>query len=318
MIITEGLSAIAITDYIFGEEDCFSDDELSNGFVEEENRISFSDWILEKKKAKKKIYSRKKLQNICIICYDDIPSTELVTLKDCEHPFCKSCISEYCNFKSGDLGCCYHKVVLVTPEKKGIFNVDILNTYGVRCPSLNCQHVMLPEEFSLFTNPTSVERFQRFTVLHAEGLERIAQQQRQQQLLDAQAVKTFGCPRCESKLVIKIRRGRLKCTKCFAPFCAACGKDHRRSLTCEEFERLIEEGKKKCLDKSVVDCPNCFIPTTRYDGCNYMICRCSQNFCNLCGCPLDQSKHFTHFKGKPFDGECLGKKDSSALIGTKK
>jgi len=44
-----------------------------------------------------------------------------------------------------------------------------------------------------------------------------------------------------------------------------------------------------------------------------MTCQCGQNFCNICGCFLDHSKHFSHFKGAPFGNECLGERDASKI-----
>jgi len=99
----------------------------------------------------------------------------------------------------------------------------------------------------------------------------------------------------------------MQCQKCRAPFCSGCGLDHKTYVSCDEYTKMLEERKK--IGNGIVPCPKCAIPTQRLDGCNYMTCRCGQHFCNLCGGGLDDSKHFSHFKGKPFDNDCLGPKD---------
>jgi len=203
MFILEGLSAVEITDFIFGDVECLSDeDEFEDEQLLPEDLnfrkfIAFSDWIPKKKQHKK---LKKKDSFQCTICYDEIE--DLVMMKDCEHKFCKGCLADYCNFKMGDAGQLYHdKVALFTLEKQGIFLLDILQTYGVKCPGLGCFHVMLPEEFSSFTNSSSMERFHRFSQLHAEALEKLKQ--------DKQVPKKeLVCPRCASTKLKKRSKGK--------------------------------------------------------------------------------------------------------------
>ncbi len=129
--------------------------------------------------------------------------------------------------------------------------------------------------------------------------------------------KPIKCPKCAHESHKKGRKNRLKCLKCHTPFCALCGHKHSPSISCKEWER---RGKRdmdaETLKKfGLIRCPNCFTPTEKIDGCNYVTCRCTQPFCWLCGCPLDNTKHFTHFKNAPFGTECIGDGDKSPLVG---
>jgi hypothetical protein len=110
---------------------------------------------------------------------------------------------------------------------------------------------------------------------------------------------------------------------------------HATHESCEEFQKRIETMFQN-QNKSAVElmkklglknCPKCFMGTEKVDGkriskyqylifigCNYMTCRCGQPFCNLCGCPIDNSKHFSHFYEAPFDAKCKGPTDASQLM----
>lgn len=53
-------------------------------------------------------------------------------------------------------------------------------------------------------------------------------------------------------------------------------------------------------------CPTCEIIIQRLDGCNKMCCSsCRTFFCNICGCYLDHSRPYNHFKD--YDSPCYGK-----------
>lgn len=53
-------------------------------------------------------------------------------------------------------------------------------------------------------------------------------------------------------------------------------------------------------------CPTCEIIIQRLDGCNKMCCSsCRTFFCNLCGCYLDHSRPYDHYKD--FESPCYGR-----------
>lgn len=137
--------------------------------------------------------------------------------------------------------------------------------------------------------------------------------QMHEQKKQEEEAKKLSCPKCASSNVRKgSRKNRMKCLKCHAPFCSQCGQAHRPSLTCDQWAKL---GKRdldgETLKKfGLIRCPNCFTPTQKIDGCNYVTCRCNQPFCWLCGCALDNTQHFNHFvDNAPFGNACKGPSD---------
>lgn len=253
--------------------------------------------------------------NECSICFDDIPPGQKIVIQGCQHVFCKDCMTEYCNFKTSDASCLYHHVQLVEREKKGIFRIHDLNTYGVKCPSHKCGHVMLEPELKQIISVVLLERFGRFSQLHAENLKKMKELRAENELKRQQMAKNT-CPRCQATDSFSFRRGRMRCRKCGCPFCAKCRNPHGRGISCERYKEESRLGDRTVLCKKfgLQICPNCGFLTTRESGCQFLICRCGQKLCNLCGCPLDESKHFSHFYQRPFDNNCKGPSDASKLL----
>lgn len=160
-------------------------------------------------------------------------------------------------------------------------------------------------------------RFHRFSKVHQDNMQRLLEMHKEKKEEDE--AKKFACPKCACKEIRKgARKNRLRCNKCNTPFCSLCGQKHPPSLSCKEWERM---GKRdldhETLKKfGLIRCPNCFTPTQKIDGCNYVTCRCSQPFCWLCGCALDNTQHFNHFvDNAPFGNACKGPADSRKLVG---
>ncbi|KAJ9632406.1 hypothetical protein H2203_000811 [Taxawa tesnikishii (nom. ined.)] len=74
-----------------------------------------------------------------------------------------------------------------------------------------------------------------------------------------------------------------KCTKCRTKVCALCnGKWHGRQQECpkdEETAKFVEVAKEEGWQK----CYNCKAMVELKEGCNHMTCRCTAEFCMLCG-----------------------------------
>jgi len=263
----------------------------------------------------------------CTICFDEISSEDLFLIQDCEHSFCKSCVGQYCNMKLAEVAGLYHKVTLLKAEKKGVYCLELLRTYGVRCPAHNCSTVLLPGEFTPLASKDALQRFDRFIEYHQELLQRL------QANLNAENVNTekeIHCPGCNSKDVRKSKRQRMKCNQCGIPFCSGCSKKHSRSMTCQQYveflreearreeerRRAEEEAKlnKTYMENPIRPCPCCAILVQRNGGCNFMTCRCGQYFCNICGTPLDRTKTSSHWDGNPYGSVCRGKKDASPIL----
>jgi len=235
---------------------------------------------------------------MCEFSKEDEQTGNLIAIEECKHKFCKDCLSNYITFKTSDAACLYHTVTLMTKEGESILKVEVLNTYGVACPALGCSHVLLINELKPIASAHALDQFFRFSKVHQENLQDQKENKGEKDI-------PMKCPKCGHNGVKKIKRGRLQCTKCYCPFCPKCGQKHASSMTCKEFQ----EQNPLLSIKGIIKCPKCQSYTTKEDGCQFLTCRCHQSFCNLCGCPLNQSKHYSHFLGAPFGDKCLGSRD---------
>eukprot|EP01114_Cavostelium_apophysatum_P007258 TRINITY_DN1922_c0_g1_i1.p1 TRINITY_DN1922_c0_g1~~TRINITY_DN1922_c0_g1_i1.p1 ORF type:complete len:331 (-),score=60.87 TRINITY_DN1922_c0_g1_i1:518-1510(-) len=320
-------SASAITDYFFGysikdeesdaddfedyccEDHCLSDadeDTCCSDGKEEELTISesstnkiFLDVISSKKT------SFHDTTHACSICLDDDLS-DLVSVNECEHKFCRGCLSDYIGFKTADIHCLYHQVTLLS-IKNSVMKVEDLKTYGVPCPAQGCRHVMMVNELKPLATPAAIEQFDRFSKIHKDNLEILEEQRR-----NAPAEPKPQCARCLCDKLKPGKRRRLICTKCGYPCCARCFNRHPVDMACSSFKQngLANIWKVPGIHR----CPKCSIPIQKNEGCNFMTCRCGQYWCNLCGCALDQDKHSSHFHNNPFGDKCRGKSDKSRLM----
>ncbi len=161
-------------------------------------------------------------------------------------------------------------------------------------------------------------RFQRFSKVHEENLKRI------EELRQVQArKKEIICVCCGEVNVItkKGHRGKLPCKKCRRPFCSSCGHNHSVGLSCTAWIEALGQGVAEAMQLmrhlGLARCPKCNMFAEKVAGCNFMTCRCSANFCFLCSAALDQTKHYSHFKGAPFGDSCLGPRDAVRLLNKK-
>ncbi|KAL1688259.1 hypothetical protein GGG16DRAFT_60315 [Schizophyllum commune] len=90
--------------------------------------------------------------------------------------------------------------------------------------------------------------------------------------------------RCSAFLGSSMRSPRpiaFSCTACRAATCAQCRQPGHAGLDCiqestAQFDALVKE-------KQWQRCPSCGATVDRTDGCPHMVCRCSAEFCYLCG-----------------------------------
>lgn len=102
------------------------------------------------------------------------------------------------------------------------------------------------------------------------------------------------------------------CTDCKAGICVPCKNGAHPGMTCDDYMSQYAEFKidEMLLSRNWKRCPKCGAACMREDGCNYVICqspvcRGTQPFCNLCGKPLVQKQHFSHFLAQgPFGNIC--------------
>jgi len=305
-------SATAVIDFYFTdnfdeEEGDYEEDFVPEEIIEEEEFVEEQAIVPTKRNTKPKtflIHPKSSFDEFtCAICmtdYSDDP-TSMVSIEECSHKFCKDCISNYITFKTGDISCIFHTLVLLKQESKIILNIEHLKTYGIPCPGHNCRHVMQINELKSLGTNEALQQFERFSELHKNNL---LLQANQLQILPIQP----NCPVCHAKSIRKLKKNNtLVCLKCGSSFCGSCGKSHPRTLTCKEYLEL--KNNTLLMIPGLTRCPKCFIFVEKNGGCNFMTCKCSQFFCFLCGKCLTSEDHFGHFFNAPFDSKCKGPKN---------
>jgi hypothetical protein len=95
---------------------------------------------------------------------------------------------------------------------------------------------------------------------------------------------TKGCGEWIKPSHITIEHGRKigKCKKCGARVCATCNNKAHTSRDCPkdpETRQFINTAKEKGWQK----CFNCSAMVELKEGCNHMTCRCTAEFCMVCG-----------------------------------
>jgi len=306
-------------EYLSDEEDTVyednyysDDDEWQNLEAVAEESDEIKEEKPEPKRAQLKLADRN--SNECSICMET--EEELIRIKSCLHTFCKACLTNYISFKTSDASCIYHHVTLIRKMKAGIsMHIEDVKVYGVLCPSLGCKHVMMVDELIPLATSQAVDQFQRFSTVHAENLARIEELRKEQS-----KKREHICTSCGTLNIItkKGHRGKVKCKNCSKPFCSTCGHNHSIGVSCTAWIEAIGKGLVEAMELmrkfGLARCPRCSMFAEKISGCNFLTCRCNQNFCFLCSAALDQTKHFTHFHNAPYGTTCLGLKDSLKVV----
>ncbi|KAM4738900.1 E3 ubiquitin-protein ligase RNF14-like [Anableps anableps] len=228
----------------------------------------------------------------CGVCWLSWLGSECVKLHECDHVFCRACLSEFCK----------------TQITEG-------NVLGVSCPQADCTATPTPSQVKSLVGE---ELFHRYDCLLLQST------------LDCMPDVTY-CPRhtCGSAVILERSSSAAMCSVCSFAFCANCKKTYHGTNKCYEEPNIPEEnsddplisptqpdegmkgvmeeyangnrrrrhllerryGRKMLLytfEKHVSDkwitantkpCPHCFCPIQKAGGCNHMFCtRCNQNF----------------------------------------
>ncbi|KAK8192690.1 hypothetical protein M8818_007862 [Zalaria obscura] len=180
----------------------------------------------------------------CLTCgEDDVPITKSAKLA-CGHRMCHSCL-------------------------KRVFTMSVTDPAHMPPKCCTSDHVPLKHVEKLFSLNFKIlwnKKYQEYTTKN-----RIY-------------CPTRGCGEWISPNHIRSDQGRKygKCSKCRTKVCALCnGKWHTRR-ECpkdEETKKFAEIAKEKGWQK----CFNCKATVELKEGCNHMTCRCTAEFCMLCG-----------------------------------
>ncbi|ELT95569.1 hypothetical protein CAPTEDRAFT_228754 [Capitella teleta] len=216
----------------------------------------------------------------CGICFDEKLGSEFFLISECQHHFCRDCLTSYCQMHVRD--------GTVTQ---------------LRCPQDECK-VSLPHP--VLANVLGQEELIRLERLQLE------------RALDAMDDVQW-CPRCMFPVILEDDGKFGSCTKCFFTFCVRCKDAWHQGLPCKtdvarlaEIEKKIAEARER--DKSNAEkmrmikmelesyetvrkisqpCPKCRAPIEKNEGCHHVVCtNCHTHMCYRCGAAIRGYDHF--------------------------
>ncbi|KAM6907885.1 E3 ubiquitin-protein ligase RNF14 [Xenentodon cancila] len=227
----------------------------------------------------------------CGICFIEKLGSNCLCFKECQHVYCKACLTEYFQIQIRD------------------GNVQCLN-----CPEPKCTSLATPLQVKQLVDEELFARYDRLLL---------------QSSLDLMADVVY-CPRqfCGTAVMVEPDTTMGICTVCKYAFCTLCKlgyhgvshckipADELRNLR-DEYLSATSEGKKfmeqrfgkRVIQKAVEEsfsrdwlnenckaCPRCGTNIQKVDGCNKMTCTsCKQYFCWLCLGILTKGNPYSHF-----------------------
>nr|XP_020509087.1 E3 ubiquitin-protein ligase RNF14-like [Labrus bergylta] len=232
----------------------------------------------------------------CDICFVGWLGSECVQLLECDHIFCRGCLSEFCKLQ-----------------------ITEGNVRGVTCPNADCPATPTPAQVKSLVGEELFSRYDRLLL---------------QKTLDSMSDVTY-CPRrtCAAAVILEKSSRAAVCSVCKYAFCVACRKTYHGTKNCQEQRNTKTEEthhlntplphsieglkalwkdyatgskqRKKLLESrygrsrllftleeglseqwicgNSKNCPHCFCKIEKQGGCNMMTCsQCGQRFCWVC------------------------------------
>nr|XP_057943124.1 E3 ubiquitin-protein ligase RNF14 [Doryrhamphus excisus]XP_057943125.1 E3 ubiquitin-protein ligase RNF14 [Doryrhamphus excisus] len=227
----------------------------------------------------------------CGICFVEKRGADSMCFKECQHVYCKACMTEYFQIQIRD------------------GNVQCLN-----CPEPKCTSIAAPMQVKQLVDEELFARYDRLLL---------------QSSLDLMADVVY-CPRhsCGTAVMVEPDTTMGICSACQYAFCTLCKMGYHGVSHCkipaEELRNLRDdylsattEGKrfmeqrygKRVIQKAVEEsfsrdwlnenckcCPHCGTNIQKVDGCNKMTCTsCRHYFCWLCLGLLNKANPYSHF-----------------------
>ena len=219
----------------------------------------------------------------CKICLTEAKITNCLTL-NCNHRFCKDCLLQdwTSNINRGYVS----PTILKCPQEKCGTPITIFEL-RYNLPKEIYQKYLDFSNKNFQTNPNSKEVLIR-------------------------------CPnqKCQTPYFIFRGASYFTCNDCKIKYCADCMGDwkNHEGINCEEYKEKNTSPEEYELRKNMqaagaMLCPHCHSYGTKPDGCNFIYCTspaCQKKkfFCYLCGIPLTEAEHHTHFNNQPYGNSC--------------
>ncbi|KAG7234242.1 hypothetical protein INR49_005467 [Caranx melampygus] len=221
----------------------------------------------------------------CGICFVEKLGSCCLCFKECQHVYCKACMTEYFQIQIRD------------------GNVQCLN-----CPEPKCTSLATPLQVKQLVDEELFARYDRLLL---------------QSTLDLMADVVY-CPRqsCGTAVMVEPDTTMGICSACQYAFCTLCKLGYHGVSNCkipaeelrtlrDEYLSATDEGKKfmeqrfgkRVIQKAVEESfsrdwlnENCKSCPAKVDGCNKMTCTsCKQYFCWLCLGLLSRVNPYSHF-----------------------
>ena len=74
----------------------------------------------------------------------------------------------------------------------------------------------------------------------------------------------------------------LTCQNCHIAVCAGCKENAHPGEDCQE-NKEMQATRKLAEERNWKACPRCRAIVEKTEGCNHMVCRCTEEFCYRCG-----------------------------------
>lgn len=184
------------------------------------------------------------IQLSCQICYGTLESP--AELANCRHTFDVECFRDYIEF------CLMQGQVLV------------------KCPLFTCAELLNEADVKLYA-PDLLEVFHKQTLLGYRN---------------AGMLQQCYKPDCEFFFELTDEGNQFVCPKCYTGNCIACKSTEHYEMTCDEYKSYTVNDEiffEAAEGFSYKQCPKCHFWVEKTQGCNHMTCRCSFQFCYVCG-----------------------------------
>lgn len=242
--LQEALMASVISSQMSEGSSRREDEELKDAGESSGSSTIEENPMMKSMKANEKESSGESSQCFCGICMEGKPITEMFGNKTCSHNYCTDCISKHVGAKLQE------------------------SNKLVKCPEPNCKAELEPDHCR--------------SILPREVFDRWLNVLCESTILGSQK---YYCPfkDCSEVLVdegMQVVR-ESECPNCRRLFCAQCRVPWHCGVTCEEFQELNENDRKKedlivmelAKEKKWKRCPQCKFIVEKGEGCFHITCR---------------------------------------------
>lgn len=217
----------------------------------------------------------------CFICFEDKFSSEMATVKKCQHKFCVACMQR-------------HAEVQVQASQ-----------VPVRCPQAGCPEMLENEECRQFLTPEifSILMKRLMEAKVPEGDRVYCPYANCSTLMRKSgfALPEQGTSAAASKSSVY---QKVDCVECKQSFCLDCRVPWHKNWSCQQYQALpphlrdAEESNLYTLAQSQKwqRCKKCRRLIELAEGCYHMTCRCGYEFCYTCGTEWKNKRQQCHCK----------------------